>query len=177
MSEAILAGQNQATISPDTPRCGDPSKEDHFRRSSVKNSSMYKIITVLVTVAIIAASLVTTGYSSAASDQVTPSKGSTGLSKHDRELVTEAIGNGESTVMLLIASRPGANRTVVTGLTRLGATIRYRDDDVSYIRALVPVSQADAASRLSGVQAIEVDAIIPLDDPRPDGVGPVIPQP
>jgi subtilisin family serine protease len=90
------------------------------------------------------------------------------LSKHDRELLAEARVHGDTTVIMLIAAQPGANRTVATGLNGLGASVLYRDDDVSYIRARVPINKAEAASALNGVQAANLDEIIPLDDPRPE---------
>jgi hypothetical protein len=106
-----------------------------------------------------------------------------GLSKHDRELLAEAIVNGKSTVTLLIASQPGANKTVASGITKLGGTVRYREDTINYISAIVPVDKVEAAAALSGVQAVDLDEIIPYEDPAPgvdegaDGVAPVIPQP
>ncbi len=106
-----------------------------------------------------------------------------GLSKHDRELLAEAIANGKSTVTLLIASQPGANRTVASGITRLGGTVRYREDTINYISAIVPVNKVDAAATLNGVMALDLNEIIPWEDPSPgvdegiDGVAAVIPQP
>ena len=69
---------------------------------------------------------------------------------------------------MLFAAQPGAIRTVVAGLNALGATVLYRDDDVSYVRARVPINQAEAAATLNGVQAANLDEIVPLDDPRPE---------
>jgi subtilisin family serine protease len=92
-----------------------------------------------------------------------------GLSKHDRELLAEAQANGEPTVSLLIAARQGANRQVARGVQALGGTVDQRDDDVSYLRATVPTGNAEAAGRLAGIEAVDVDEIIPLDDPRPGG--------
>ncbi len=100
-----------------------------------------------------------------------------GLSKHDRELLAEAIVNGKSTVTLLIASQPGANRTVANGITKLGGTVRYREDTINYISAIVPVNKVEAAATLSGVQAVDLNEIIPLEDPSPEGVVGIIPQP
>ena len=99
-----------------------------------------------------------------------------GLSKHDRELLAEAIANGQSTVTLVIAAQRGSNRRVVQGIQSLGGTVRFRDDDVDYIRAIVPIDKAEAAAALSGVQALNLDEIIPLDDPRPDGAVNPTPQ-
>ena len=106
-----------------------------------------------------------------------------GLSKHDRALLAEAIANGESTVTLLIASTQGSNNRVANGLQRLGGTVRYREDEINYISAIVPTDKVEAVATLSGVQSLDVNEIIPLEDPRPDGgeggegVVAVIPQP
>jgi hypothetical protein len=105
------------------------------------------------------------------------SGGNGGLSKHNRELLAEAIVNGQSTVTLLIASQPGANRTVASGITRLGGRVRYQEDTINYISAIVPTNKVNAVAALNGVQAVDVNEIIPLDDPSPDGTVPVIPQP
>lgn len=99
-----------------------------------------------------------------------------GLSKHDRALLAEARAQGKTTVTLLIAARPGQNRAVANGISALGGTIRFRDDDVSYIRAVVPTDRAEAAAQISGVQTVNLDEVIPLEDPRPDGSQAPIPQ-
>jgi hypothetical protein len=93
--------------------------------------------------------------------------------------LAEAVAQGKSTVTVLIAAKPGANKTVASGIASLGGIVRYRDDDVSYIRAVVPTGKVEAAAGLSGVQALDVDEVIPLDDPRPGPVadGYTIPQP
>jgi len=70
---------------------------------------------------------------------------------------------------LLIASRPGSNRTVVSGVQALGGRIDARDDALGYLRAEVPIDRAEQAARVTGVQSADVDEIIPLDDPRPEG--------
>jgi len=90
------------------------------------------------------------------------------LSKHDRELLATARAQGQSSIMLLIAAEPGAAGAVANGLAQLGATIRYRDDDLSYLRAIVPIDRAEAAAQLDGIQAANLDELIPLEDPRPD---------
>ena len=97
--------------------------------------------------------------------------GASKLTKHDRELLSEARLQGKTSVTLMIAALPGANNAVVNGLASLGATVRYQDNDLSYIRADVPVDNVDAASALNGVQAANVDEIIPLVDPRPEADG------
>ena len=105
------------------------------------------------------------------------------LSKHDRALLAEAIANGESTVTMLIASNPGSNRRVASGIQSLGGTVRYREDDIHYISAIVPVDKVEAVAALTGVQALDLNEIIPLEDPQldtdtdePQGIGGFIPQ-
>jgi hypothetical protein len=105
--------------------------------------------------------------------------GGSKLSKHDRELLAEAVAQGKPTVTILIAAKPGANRSVASGIASLGGTVRYRDDDVGYIRAVVPTGKVEAAAGLSGVQSLDLDEVIPLEDPRPgpSGAGFTNPQP
>jgi hypothetical protein len=98
------------------------------------------------------------------------------LSKEDRALIAEAKANGTGIVSILIAAVPGANRTVATGLKTLGATVRYREDTIDYIRANISGDKVTAAAGLRGVQALEVDKLIPLPDPRPEGQTSPTPQ-
>ena len=109
--------------------------------------------------------------------------GGGGLSKHDRALLAEAIANGESTVTLMIASTQGSNNKVANGIQKLGGTVRYREDEINYISAIVPTDKVEAVAALSGVLSLDLNEVIPLEDPRPDtgegaeGVVGVIPQP
>jgi hypothetical protein len=105
--------------------------------------------------------------------------GGSGLSKHGRALLATAVANGEKTITLLIAAKKGANKTVANGIAGLGGAVRYREDEVDYLRAVVPTAKAQAAAQLDGVQAVDVDELIPLEDPREglDGATGVTPQP
>jgi subtilisin family serine protease len=101
------------------------------------------------------------------------------LSKHDRALLANARAQGASTVTLMIAAQPGANKKVLSGIQSLGGTVNYREDSISYIRATVPTDKVEAVANLSGVFSLDLDEVIPIEDPRPDpeGTVPVIPQP
>lgn len=98
------------------------------------------------------------------------------LGVHDTELLATARAKGESTVTLLIASTAGRNNGVASAVQALGGTIRYRDDSLDYLRAVVATSQAEQVAALAGVDAVDLDEIIPLDDPRPENIVGVIPQ-
>jgi hypothetical protein len=99
------------------------------------------------------------------------------MSKEARQQLAKAAANGGQTVTVLIAAQTGANRTVATGIASLGGTVRYREDQIDYIRATIPASKVEAAATLRGVQALDVDAVIPLPDPRPDAQAAPTPQP
>jgi hypothetical protein len=105
-----------------------------------------------------------------------PTPQGAGLDKHDRELLADARAEGDKNVTLLIASKPGANKTVLSGITALGGTVQKRDDDVSYLRVSVPIGKAEAAARVTGVQAADLDEVVPLDDPAPQGQQAPTPQ-
>jgi subtilisin family serine protease len=93
------------------------------------------------------------------------------LSKHDRELIATALVNGQKTVTFIIASRTGANRTVASGVANLGGKVNYRDDTLDYLRVTIATSKAIQVGSLSGVQAANVDEVIPIEDPRPEAGG------
>ena len=105
------------------------------------------------------------------------------LSKHDRQLLAEARAKRSPTVTLLIAARSGAFNRVVSEIASLGGVVGYTDSGIGYVRATVPTGQVEAVAALPGVEAVDLNEIIPLEDPRPgqdesvEGVVGVIPQP
>ena len=90
------------------------------------------------------------------------------LAKKDRALVATAAANGGTRVTLLVATKDGESGAVAGGLTALGATIRYQDSALGYIRVDIAADRADAVAALSGVEAVEVDEVIPLEPPTTD---------
>jgi hypothetical protein len=132
-------------------------------------------------VALLAVPALVLGAASAQPASAAPSAPKAGgnhsqLGKHDRELLATAKAKGASTVTLLIAAAQGKNTSVVSALQALGATVSKRDDDVSYIRAIVPIARAEAAANVAGVVAADLDEVIPLDDPAPAGSQGATPQ-
>jgi subtilisin family serine protease len=100
-----------------------------------------------------------------------------GLSKHERQLVLEARLRNDATVTLLIASVKGEDQKVADEVAARGGTVEYRDAEVGYLRASVPVDRAEEIANLTSVVAADVNEVIPLEDPRPQGQEPVAPQP
>ncbi|NYF56926.1 S8 family serine peptidase [Micromonospora purpureochromogenes] len=101
----------------------------------------------------------------------------TGWSPTDQDRLAEARAKGQKTVTVLVGARDGQAATAADSLTGLGATVLYRDDDLGYLRAEVATERAEGVTRLDGVQAAEIDAAVPLPDPRPDAAEPVAAQP
>lgn len=102
--------------------------------------------------------------------------GDAGLGKRDRELVAEARVKGERTVTLILSTAARASSTVQSQVQALGGTVGYREDSIGYLRVTVPVDAVDAVAALKGVEALDVDEVIPLDDPRPDAALGILPQ-
>jgi hypothetical protein len=99
------------------------------------------------------------------------------LSKEDRARLARATASHESTVTVLVGAKSGQAKTVAAGLAGIGASVRYRDDDLGYLRAVVATDRADQVGQLNGVQTVEIDATVPLPDPRPDAAESPTPQP
>jgi subtilisin family serine protease len=98
------------------------------------------------------------------------------LGKHDHELLDAAVAKGDSTVTLLIAADLGKTSSVITALQALGAVVSKSDSDISYIRAVVPIGKVDAAANLPNIVAADLDEVIPLDQPEPEGTQAPTPQ-
>src|SRR5687767_9257341 len=92
------------------------------------------------------------------------------LSSQGRELLAQARARGEAVVTLLVATNPGATAAVSAALVGLGGNVRYQDDQLGYIRVLIATARAETAAGLNGVQAVDLDEVIPVDDPRPEAV-------
>ena len=120
----------------------------------------------------IVASLVVIGASAASTSHQARSR----FTKHDRAVITQQLARGVHTASLLTLAPRGRTAVVAKNIREIGGKIAYRDNKLGYIRARVPVRKADQASRLRGIQTINVDGVLPLPDPSPDGQQGVIPQ-
>jgi len=103
--------------------------------------------------------------------------GDRGLGKHDRELLVQAQVHGDRTATLIVAAAPGTSAKVQSAVEALGGKVRYREDDLGYLRVVVPLSNAKSVAAISGVLAVDVDETIVLDDPKPEPGGQVAPTP
>ncbi|MFF9847959.1 S8 family serine peptidase [Streptomyces litmocidini] len=91
----------------------------------------------------------------------------------DAQRLTEAQASGEKNVTVLVATAPGATEQVAAQLDAVaGASIGKQQDALGYVRATLPTAKAaaaiKAATQLSSVQSVDLQAEIALDDPTPD---------
>jgi hypothetical protein len=90
------------------------------------------------------------------------------LSSHDQKLLSDARAKGEATVTLLIATVPGSAKTVANAIAARGGSVRYRHDEMGYVRVQVPTSQAEAIAALPGILAANLDEVLPVPNPKPE---------
>jgi hypothetical protein len=86
------------------------------------------------------------------------------LFKDSRQSLAIARAQGRKEVAVLIAAKPGAAAAVAADAKRLGGDVRYRDDEIGYLRIRVPIDNANALAESAGVQAATVD----YDDSYPN---------
>ncbi len=90
------------------------------------------------------------------------------LTVNDRHLLAAARSKGESTVTVLIATSPGGARSVADALAGLGGSVRFRDEDLGYLRVQVPINSVEAIARLAGIEAVNLDQVLKIPNPRPE---------
>ncbi len=106
-----------------------------------------------------------------------PSRAKSKFTKQDRQILARKVARGEHTASLLVATPRYGTKAVAQKVRALGGSVAYRNDKLGYIRVNVPIRKADEASRLSGIQTINVDTTLPLADPPPAGSQDPTPQP
>lgn len=78
------------------------------------------------------------------------------LFKDSRAELAQALALGESDVLLVIASMPGRNGQMAGAIEGLGGSVQYRDDEVDYLRARVPLDRIDELTSNPGLHSVDV---------------------
>ncbi|MHC0433062.1 S8 family serine peptidase [Streptomyces sp. O3] len=94
------------------------------------------------------------------------------LGSADAERLAEARANGDKTVTVMVATKPGATEEVSKQLDGVkGGAVGMTYDKLGYVRATLPTPKAEGAikkaAKLSSVHAIDLSEEIKLDDPTP----------
>lgn len=102
------------------------------------------------------------------------------LFKDARGELAQARARGESDVILVVASMPGQNRRVAEAVAGFGGSVLFRDDDVDYLRARMPIDQVEALVAHPGVHSVdvsitEVSRAFGMPGPS-EAVGPALPS-
>ncbi len=79
------------------------------------------------------------------------------LFKDNRGDLASARARGESEVTVIVAAMPGANARLVRAIEKMGGTIRFRADNVDYLRARVPVDSVDRLVRDPLVHSLDIN--------------------
>ncbi|MFI9010061.1 S8 family serine peptidase [Actinosynnema sp. NPDC053489] len=133
--------------------------------------------------ALLAAVLGTTGFGFAAGTAVAqeaptaPAPADKQLDKQDRERIAEAERAGQANVTLLVAAEAGKLDSAANDLKALGGVVESTERDVDYLKVSVPRDKAEKAAKLASVNAVDVDGLVVLDNPRPEGATNPLPQP
>jgi subtilisin family serine protease len=98
------------------------------------------------------------------------------LGEADRAEVAAAEAAGRPTVTLLVAAEPNQLDAAADQLRSLGGVVQKTDETVDYLKVEMPTGNAARAAKLDAVNAVDVDRLIPMDDPRPDAAENPIPQ-
>ena len=98
------------------------------------------------------------------------------LGDADRARVAEAVAAGKPTVTLLVAAERNRLSAAADDLRALGGVVQTTDSAVDYLKVEIPTGNAEQAAKLDSVNAVDVDGLIPIDDPQPAGAEQPAPQ-
>src|SRR3954462_3239073 len=78
------------------------------------------------------------------------------LFKDDRGDIATARARGDTAVTVIIAAMPGASAQLAQTIHAMGGTIRFRDDQVDYIRARVPLDSVERLAHDVSVHSLDI---------------------
>lgn len=103
--------------------------------------------------------------------------GDTHLDQQDRMLIQQAERAGKAKVTLLVAAEQGQAKAAAGELREIGGVVESTDTKLDYLKVTLPISEAEKAPKLKSVDAVDVDGLIPRDEPAPVGATEPLPQP
>jgi hypothetical protein len=90
------------------------------------------------------------------------------LFKDSRQSLAIARAQGRKTVVLLVVAKPGETAAVAEHAGRLGGDVRFRDDEVGYLRVRITPDRATEFAEFGLIEAVAMD----YDDSYPNRLGP-----
>jgi subtilisin family serine protease len=82
----------------------------------------------------------------------------------------------QGSVTLLIAAVPGQTASAATAIASLGGRVVFKEDSIDYLRVVVASARVQQIAALPSVRYVDLDEILSIPDPRPDGAAALIPQ-
>lgn len=79
------------------------------------------------------------------------------LLKRDRERLAQLRADNKRETTLVIAASSGKTDAIARRVTDLGGSIRYRRDDVDYLRVTVPIERVEEIARLESIVSCNLD--------------------
>ena len=116
--------------------------------------------------------------SAASSSPSAPAPPEVTLNRENRALLAQARRSGQPVVILLVATEPGRTAEAAAGLEELGGivglggTVGTGGPGAGYLRVSMPTENVERAAALPAVTAVDIDQLIPRDNPRPQGTPP-----
>ncbi len=84
-----------------------------------------------------------------------------------RERLVGAIAHGATTFNVVIASVDHKNASVARAIVADGGAVRWRADDVDYLRAVLPIGAVEKIAEDPNVESIDADDVAYLLEPTP----------
>ncbi len=100
------------------------------------------------------------------------------MDRDNRALLAQARRSGQPVVILLVATEPGRTAEAAAGLEELGGIVGLSGIEgtggpaAGYLRVSMPTENVERAAALPAVTAVDIDQLIPRDNPRPQGTPP-----
>ena len=98
------------------------------------------------------------------------------LDRDSRALLAQARRSGAPVVILLVAIEPDRAAQAIAGLEELGGIVGTgppaAGHPVGHLRVSMPTENVERAGALPAVTAVDVDQLIPRNQPRPQGMPP-----
>ena len=89
------------------------------------------------------------------------------LFKDSRQSLAIARAQGRKSVVLLVVAKPGEAAAVAEQAARLGGDVRYRDDEVGYLRVRISPDRATEFAEFGQIETVAMD----YDDSYPNRLG------
>ncbi|MDQ3990347.1 MAG: hypothetical protein M3291_14355 [Actinomycetota bacterium] len=98
------------------------------------------------------------------------------LDRDSLALLAQARRSGQPVVILLVATEPDRTAEALAGLEELGGIVGTgppaAGHPVGHLRVSMPTENVERAGALPAVTAVDVDQLIPRNQPRPQGMPP-----